>query len=88
MFPFLPVARLALGFPCDLVGGIANDVLGRTRKILDENTELEDKWTSLIPTGRMGDPEDLMGPVTFLLSDAAKYVTGADLRVDGGYTLT
>lgn len=70
------------------MGGIANDVLGRTRKILDENTELEDKWTSLIPTGRMGDPEDLMGPVTFLLSDAAKYVTGTDLRVDGGYTLT
>lgn len=59
-----------------------------TRKILDENSELEDKWTSLIPTGKMGDPEDLMGPVTFLLSDAAKYVTGADLRVDGGYTLT
>jgi D-arabinitol 2-dehydrogenase len=59
-----------------------------TRKILDENPELEEKWTSLIPTGKMGDPEDLMGPVTFLLSDAAKYVTGADLRVDGGYTLT
>lgn len=60
----------------------------RTRKILDENQELEEKWTSLIPTGKMGAPEDLMGPVTFLLSEAATYVTGADLRVDGGYTLT
>ena len=60
----------------------------RTRQILDENHELEEKWTSLIPTGKMGDPEDLMGPVTFLLSDASKYITGADLRVDGGYTLT
>lgn len=59
-----------------------------TRQILDENPELEEKWTSLIPTGKMGDPEDLMGPVTFLLSDASKYITGADLRVDGGYTLT
>lgn len=36
----------------------------------------------------MGVPEDLMGAVTFLLSDASKYVTGADLRIDGGYTLT
>jgi len=36
----------------------------------------------------MGSPEDLMGPVTFLLSDAASYITGADLRVDGGYTVT
>ncbi|KAJ9218197.1 hypothetical protein DTO166G4_63 [Paecilomyces variotii] len=59
-----------------------------TRKILDENPELNKKWTSLIPVGKMGTPEDLMGAVTFLLSDAAKYITGADLRVDGGYTLT
>jgi NAD(P)-dependent dehydrogenase (short-subunit alcohol dehydrogenase family) len=36
----------------------------------------------------MGHPEDLMGPVAFLLSDASGYVTGADLRVDGGYTVT
>ncbi|PYH98704.1 NAD(P)-binding protein [Aspergillus ellipticus CBS 707.79] len=59
-----------------------------TRKILDENPELRDKWISLIPTGKMGTPEDLMGAVTFLLSDASRYITGADLRVDGGYTLT
>jgi NAD(P)-dependent dehydrogenase (short-subunit alcohol dehydrogenase family) len=59
-----------------------------TRKILDENPELRDKWTSLIPVGKMGTPEDLMGAVTFLLSDAAKYITGAELRVDGGYTVT
>ncbi|EER27834.1 hypothetical protein D8B26_006054 [Coccidioides posadasii str. Silveira] len=59
-----------------------------TRKILDDNPDLKEKWTSLIPQGKMGTPEDLMGPVTFLLSDASKYVTGADLRVDGGYTLT
>ncbi|GAD97669.1 D-arabinitol dehydrogenase ArbD [Paecilomyces variotii No. 5] len=59
-----------------------------TRKILDENPELNKKWTSLIPVGKMGTPEDLMGAVTFLLSDAARYVTGAELRVDGGYTVT
>lgn len=59
-----------------------------TKKILDDNPDLKQKWTSLIPQGKMGSPEDLMGPVAFLLSDAANYVTGADLRVDGGYTVT
>lgn len=37
--------------------------------------------------GRMGNPEDLAGPVTFLLSDAASFVTGTELKVDGGYTV-
>ncbi|KAK7914461.1 D-arabinitol 2-dehydrogenase [Apiospora marii] len=59
-----------------------------TEKILNDNPDLKKQWTSLIPQGKMGLPEDLMGPVTFLLSDASHYVTGADLRVDGGYTVT
>ncbi|KAL8954119.1 MAG: hypothetical protein Q9222_000001 [Ikaeria aurantiellina] len=59
-----------------------------TKKILDDNPDLYKHWTSLIPQGKMGQPEDLMGAVTYLLSDAAGYVTGADLRVDGGYTVT
>ncbi|PBP26811.1 D-arabinitol 2-dehydrogenase [Diplocarpon rosae] len=59
-----------------------------TKKILDDNPDLKKQWTSLIPQGKMGQPEDLMGAVTFLSSDASAYITGADLRVDGGYTLT
>lgn len=59
-----------------------------TQKILNDNPDLKKTWESLIPQGRMGNPEDLMGPVTFLLSDASSYVTGSDLRVDGGYTVT
>lgn len=59
-----------------------------TQKILDENADLKQKWVSLIPQGKMGSPADLMGPVTFLLSNASAYVTGADIRVDGGYTVT
>jgi len=37
-----------------------------------------------IPLGRLGQPEDLAGPVIFLASDMARYVTGAALLVDGG----
>lgn len=37
------------------------------------------------PLGRWGDPEDLVGPALFLCSDAARFVTGAVLPVDGGY---
>jgi hypothetical protein len=36
----------------------------RTKKILDDNPELQKQWTSLIPVGKMGRPEDLMGAVT------------------------
>lgn len=37
------------------------------------------------PLGRWGAPEDLVGPALFLCSDAARFVTGAVLPVDGGY---
>jgi L-rhamnose 1-dehydrogenase len=37
-----------------------------------------------IPLGRLGVPEDMVGPTVFLASDMARYVTGAALLVDGG----
>jgi NAD(P)-dependent dehydrogenase (short-subunit alcohol dehydrogenase family) len=40
-----------------------------------------------IPVGRPGRPEDLVGAALFLCSDAAAYVTGIDLAVDGGWTV-
>ena len=41
-------------------------------------------YTKDIPLGRMAETEELVGPVVFLLSGAASYVTGVDLLVDGG----
>jgi NAD(P)-dependent dehydrogenase (short-subunit alcohol dehydrogenase family) len=38
-----------------------------------------------VPMKRVGQPEELIGPVVFLCSDAASYVTGAILAVDGGF---
>jgi 2-deoxy-D-gluconate 3-dehydrogenase len=40
----------------------------------------------MIPLGRVGRVEDLMGAVVFLASDAAALVTGSALMVDGGWT--
>lgn len=38
------------------------------------------------PIGRMAEPEEMAGPIHFLLSPAASFVTGIDLLVDGGFT--
>ncbi|MFN0073320.1 MAG: SDR family NAD(P)-dependent oxidoreductase [Chloroflexota bacterium] len=47
-------------------------------------------WTARIeqrtPMGRLAEPEEIVGPVLFLASNAASYVTGTVLYVDGGYT--
>jgi 2-deoxy-D-gluconate 3-dehydrogenase len=42
---------------------------------------------SRIPAGRFGEPEDIVGAVAFLLSDAASMVTGHTITIDGGYTI-
>lgn len=47
---------------------------------------LEEKMTSKIPLGRLGEPEEIVGPCIFLASDAASLITGHVLFADGGYT--
>ncbi len=47
---------------------------------------LMDTWLSAIPMGRLGRPEEMVGPCVFLASDAASLVTGHVLMVDGGFT--
>ena len=42
---------------------------------------------ALVPAGRLGSPDDLTGPVLFLVSDHAAFVTGHVLYIDGGRTL-
>jgi len=47
--------------------------------------ELMQRWISNIPLGRIGEPEEIVGPALFLASDASSMVTGVILPVDGGY---
>jgi NAD(P)-dependent dehydrogenase (short-subunit alcohol dehydrogenase family) len=37
------------------------------------------------PTGRMGTPNELIGALVYLLSDASKFVNGSEIQVDGGF---
>ena len=43
-------------------------------------------WESFTPMGRMGEPEDPAGAIVFLASDASRFMTGSEIRIDGGYT--
>lgn len=44
------------------------------------------RFLTRIPLGRLGEPEDLIGPLIYLASHASDFMTGAILYVDGGYT--
>jgi NAD(P)-dependent dehydrogenase (short-subunit alcohol dehydrogenase family) len=51
-----------------------------------QDQQFRAKYTSRVPLGRMAEANDLKGPLVFLVSDASSYVTGHELRVDGGFT--
>jgi NAD(P)-dependent dehydrogenase (short-subunit alcohol dehydrogenase family) len=52
------------------------------------NTPLMSEWMPRIPLNRPGRPEEIANVCLFLASDAASYVTGASIVVDGGWDLT
>jgi NAD(P)-dependent dehydrogenase (short-subunit alcohol dehydrogenase family) len=52
----------------------------------DQDDEFLRKYCARVPLERMAEPGDLTGPLLFLASDASRYVTGQELRVDGGFT--
>ncbi|MDG4797085.1 2-dehydro-3-deoxy-D-gluconate 5-dehydrogenase KduD [Micromonospora sp. WMMD1082] len=62
-------------------GYIATDNTAALRDDPDRERAIRER----IPAGRWGTPEDLTGAVVFLASDAARYVHGAVLAVDGGW---
>ncbi len=62
-------------------GYIATD----NTKALREDTVRDKAIVDRIPAGRWGTPEDLMGTVVFLCSDASAYLNGSVVTVDGGW---
>jgi 3-oxoacyl-[acyl-carrier protein] reductase len=69
------------------VNGIAPGYI-RTAQLLSEENSLgpagAEKAAEFIPMGRLGTPEDIADVITFLASNAARYMTGQVLVVDGG----
>ena len=51
-----------------------------------ESTKVREGFLTRLPKGRLGEPEDLAGPLLFLASRASDFYTGHILYADGGYT--
>ena len=52
------------------------------------NEPMHQAFLDRIPLGHAADPDDIAGPCLYLLSDDARYVTGLNMVVDGGWQLT
>ena len=59
----------------------------RTDMLLERSAGREEEWLRQTPMRRLGEPEDVAGPIAFLASDAASYITGATLHVNGGLVM-
>jgi 3-oxoacyl-[acyl-carrier protein] reductase len=69
------------------VNAVAPGYIRTTRLTAGVSSEILDHAREQSALGRLGDPQDVAGTVLFLVSEAARHITGAVLPVDGGYLL-
>ena len=74
------VGPLGITVNCVCPGIIMTD-MGRVNL---EDPEIKDAWQAKTAMARIGNPEDVVGPVAFFASDDSAFVTGQSLNVDGG----
>ena len=65
------------------LGGITGPVAEKSNS---QNPIFINQYNKKVPLGRLGEPSEAASAVLFLASDAASYITGATLMVDGGWT--
>ena len=70
------------------INNLAPGVIGTIRnEAVLADPVFKQKIEKNIPVGYIGEPDDLAGAALLLCSDAGRYITGADLKVDGGMSL-
>jgi NAD(P)-dependent dehydrogenase (short-subunit alcohol dehydrogenase family) len=69
-------------------GVIDTDMNRRNRDRAADPAEIEDRWRSITPLGRMGTGEEIAEAVLFLASPQSSFITGVGLLVDGGRVAT
>lgn len=55
------------------------------QNLFDVYPERKERWSKENMLGRISDPSEFRGAAVFLLSDASSFMTGSDLRIDGGH---
>ncbi len=80
---FTKVAAVELGPYGIRVNCIAPGAIA-TERTAAEAGDYAGTWARVTPLRRVGTPQDICGPLLFLVSDAAAYVTGQTIWVDGG----
>jgi len=78
-------AALELGPKGIRVNAVSPGLIGRP-ELENEWPDGVQRWRAAAPLERLGEPEDVADACLFLASPGARWITGADLRVDGGVT--